>query len=279
MVEDVVGRRLLALRRAPALAHADEDARIATAADVEDLVGELALLRAQVDDQRRDEARVERVGQAAEQLLGEPRLRDRSDRVDLDVVLRALDREHVHEANQAHLRGAVVRLAEVAEDARARRRYHDPAVAVLLHRGERGLGDEERALQVHVDDRLEVLGLELGEALVAQDPGVVHEDVDPAEVVERGLDDRLAAFGRGDRVVVGCGLAAGLDDLLHGRVGHAAAAAAAVGRAAEVVHDDGRAAARELEGVGLAEAAARAGDHGHAAVETDLAHGGVSWGV
>src|SRR4029453_9653537 len=76
VVEDVVRGRLLALRRHPALAHADEDSRIAPSADVEDLVGELALLRAEVDHERRDEVGIEGAGEAAEQRLGEARRRD-----------------------------------------------------------------------------------------------------------------------------------------------------------------------------------------------------------
>src|SRR5690606_36017006 len=122
--------------------------------------------------------------------------------------------------------------------------------------------------------RLEVRRLELGEGLVAQDAGVVDDDVDAAEVVDRGLDDRPAALGRGDRVVVGRGLTAGLADLLHGLVGHARARARAVGLPAEIVHDHLAAARGELQGVGLAEAAAGAGDDGHLAVEADVAHGG-----
>ena len=63
-------------------------------------------------------------------------------------------------------------------------------------------------------------GVHVLERLVAQDAGVVDDDVDPAEGVERGLDDGLAALGRGDAVVVGDGLAAGgldlVDDLLGG---------------------------------------------------------------
>ncbi len=98
----------------------DEDAREAAAAHGEDLVGELAA------PPRRGRATSgvtqlgrELVGHRPEQLLGEARLRDRRDHVALDVVLRALDREHVREADEAHLRGAVVGLAEVAEDAGA----------------------------------------------------------------------------------------------------------------------------------------------------------------
>ena len=61
---------------------------------------------------------------------------------------------------------------------------------------------------MHVDDRVEQVGRHVVERLVAQDAGVVDDDVDPAERVERGLHDGLAALGRGDAVGVGDGLAA-----------------------------------------------------------------------
>ena len=51
------------------------------------------------------------------------------------------------------------------------------------------------------------------------------------------------------------------------------AAAGAVDRAAEVVHDDQRAAPGQLERVGAAEAAARAGDDRDLAVESEISHG------
>ena len=60
--------------------------------------------------------------------------------------------EHVHEADEAHLRGAVVRLAEVAEDAGCRRGEDEAAVALLLHDAEGRLRDVEGALQVNVED-------------------------------------------------------------------------------------------------------------------------------
>ena len=113
---------------------------------------------------------------------------------------------------------------------------------------------------------------ELREGLVAQDARVVHDDVDLAEVVERGLDDRLATFGRCDRIVVSDRRAAGFGDLLHDLVGHAATGARAVCRTAEIVDDDLAAALCELEGIGLAEATAGAGDDCDAIVEANFAH-------
>ena len=135
--------------------------------------------------------------------------RERGDGVGLDVVLGALDGEHPGEPDEAHLGGAVVGLAEVAEDARRRRGRHDPPVALLAHVLPRRLGDVEGALQVDVDDRVEQVGRHVVERLVAQDAGVVDDDVDAAEGVDRRLHDRRAALGGGHRVGVGDRLAAG----------------------------------------------------------------------
>ena len=179
---------------------------------------------------------------------------------------------HVGQPDEAHLRGAVVGLAEVAEDAGVGRGEDEPAVAVLLHDLERRLRDVERALEVDVEHGVEVVPGQLRERLVAQDAGVVDDDVDLAERVDRGLDDALAALGGGHRVVVRHGVAAGgldlVDDLLRGCV----VAALAVDRAAEVVDDDLRAAARHLEGVGPAQPAAGAGHDRDPAIEGDLRH-------
>ena len=68
----------------------------------------------------------------------------------------------------------------------------------------------ERAVHVHLDDRVEVFGGHREHHLVAQDAGVVHEHVEAAERVERGPDDVLRAFEVGDAVVVGDGFAAPL---------------------------------------------------------------------
>ena len=57
----------------------------------------------------------------AEEVLGHAGGGHRGDGVGLDVVLGPLDGEDVGEADEAHLGGAVVGLAEVAEDAGARR--------------------------------------------------------------------------------------------------------------------------------------------------------------
>src|SRR5262249_10255285 len=103
--------------------------------------------------------------------------------------------------------------------------------------------DAEAAEDVDAVDEIPVLLAELVEARVAEDAGVVDDDVDAPPGVERGLHDLAAVL---DRVVVGDGLAARGLDLLDDLVGGRAALAPAVHRAAQVVdHDPGPALAEE----------------------------------
>ncbi|MNE45914.1 hypothetical protein D3C80_1402290 [compost metagenome] len=77
----------------------------------------------------------------------------------------------------------------------------------------------DRAHQVDVHDQAEISQLHLGETLVAQDAGVVHQDVDPApaghDLGDHGVDRRSVGDGSG----VGHGLAAGRNDLGHHGLG------------------------------------------------------------
>jgi hypothetical protein len=86
------------------------------------------------------------------------------------------------------------------------------------------VGDAERTEHVDLVDQVPVGLRHLLERDVAQDPGVVDQDVDLAERVDRGLDDLVAVL---DRVVVRDGVAALVldlgDDLVGGRRGLALA--------------------------------------------------------
>ncbi len=87
-------------------------------------------------------------------------------------------------------------------------------------------------------DAVDLLPVVIGhllEADVAQDAGVVDDDVEAAEGVESGLDKARAVF---DRVVVGDGLAAGGLNLGYDAVGGRRARALTVHTAAQVVDDD-----------------------------------------
>ena len=149
---------------------------------------------------------------------------------------------------------------------------HDPSVALRPHGFQGCLGHQERALEMHGQHGVEILGRELGQRLVAQDPGIVDQDVDPAEAVQRGLHHSGRALGRRDRVAVRYSLSARRGDLTRGAPSRAAVGAAAGDRSAEVVHHDASAAGGEQPGMLKSEAAAGAGHYGHLALEPLLAH-------
>ena len=141
------------------------------------------------------------------------------------------------------------------------------------------MGDVEGTGEVDIEDQLELVRLEVGERLVAQEPRVVDHDVDGPERVERGLGDGGAALRGGDGVVVGHGLATGGQDVGHGLVGGRARGADALGVDTEVVHHHAGTAAGQLERVLTTEAVARAGHDGHLAIEGDGVHGSPWAGV
>ena len=61
---------------------------------------------------------------------------------------------------------------------------------------------------MNIDHRIHLLGRHLGEALVSEDAGVVHDDVHGPEAVQGGFHDPFAPYRGGHVVVVGHGLAA-----------------------------------------------------------------------
>ena len=103
-----------------------------------------------------------------------------------------------------------------------------PAFDLLAPVGGREAGGDEVALHVHVDDEVPLLLGHRHEHAVAQDPGVVDQDVEATEGAHRGLDQGAATLPVGDVVVGRDGLApAGAD--LRGRL---------LGHLPEVVDDD-----------------------------------------
>jgi hypothetical protein len=69
---------------------------------------------------------------------------------------------------------------------------------------------------VDLEDEVPVLVLHVLEADIAQDAGVVDEDIDAAESLDGRLDDAVAIL---DAVVVGDGLAASGLDLVDDNIG------------------------------------------------------------
>ena len=154
----------------------------------------------------------------------------------------------------------------------AERGVDDTAEVLLPHHFPRRPGDEECTLEVHIHQWTEPFLGHVVEIRIAHSACVVDENVDAAPGVDRGVDDRLAAFWRRNAVGVGDGFSAVVPDLLHGVVGGIAARAVAGDRAAEVVDDDARPASGEKQRVLPAEAPACAGDDGDPVVESQFAH-------
>lgn len=211
-------------------------------------------------------------------------LTDGSNDVAENVVLGALLGQGLGEADHGQLCGRVVCLAEAAEEAGGRGSVDDAAKLLLAKMGPGGAGALVGALDVNIDDEVPVGVLDVLEADVAKDAGVIEEDVDAPKGLDGGVDDAMAVF---DAVVVGGSLATGgfdlIDDDVRGlesrsvcRIGrtsrsaHLVGVALALEGAAEVVDDDAGTARGEEEGVGLAEAAASAGDDDDLAVESQL---------
>src|SRR5207244_11105437 len=170
------------------------------------------------------------------------------------VPLHDLDRDDEGETHQAGLGGAVVRLAEVAAQAGARDDVDDAAELLLLHHRERVAAAVPAALQVHGDDRVELLLAHVDDRPVADDPGVVHEDVAASPGVEGGLDDVARRREVGDGVVARHRLAAERGDLLAHASRRVRVRAAPAEVTADVVDDDPRALARQGEGDAAADA-------------------------
>ena len=236
------------------------------AADLEQAAVLFAALVGEPGDQRADELGLELIGQLfGHHRLGQPRAGERGDHVGVDVLLR--EREGVRQADHAQLHHRVVGLAEVAVDAGGRGGEDDSPVALVAQVRPGGVRHPEAAERVDAVDQVPVFLRHLVEGAVAEDAGVVDDDVDPLPGVERGLDDLRAVF---DRVVVGDGLTAGGLDLLHHLVRRGAALAATGRGATQVVDHHLRAAAGQQQGVCASQAVAGAGDEGHFSVEAKL---------
>ena len=115
--------------------------------------------------------------------------------------------DHAGERGHAALRGAVVRLARVAEEARHRREVDDPAVALLPHDHGRRFDRCEVALQVHPDDVVPLLLGEVEDHPVAQDRRAVVLHVEPvADVlaVARLNEANQSAIAARPQTSIGC---------------------------------------------------------------------------
>src|SRR5580692_4232535 len=121
-----------------------------------------------------------------------------------------------------------------------------------------------------IQDRIEVFLRHLLQGRCANDAGVMDENVDPAIVVHRRLNDRASTFRRGYRRSSGDSFASGGSDLprhlLRGTGVEAFAREAAPG----VIDNDSCPPRREEQGIGVSQPSARAGDDSCTILESQL---------
>ena len=137
-----------------------------------------------------------------------------ADAVDADVVLAVVDRHRLGEPDHRGLRDGVGR--EAARPQRRDRRDVDDRAALggLDHRRDRVLGEQEHRLDVDLHDAAVFVGLLVDHAAAAADADIVVEEVEPAPVIDRGIDQPLAVGFLGGVAGLGDGGAAlGLDHL------------------------------------------------------------------
>ena len=206
--------------------------------------------------------------QAGPQVFGHPGVGRRGQAVDADVVLGALDRQGLHKADKGHLGRAVVRLAEIPVQSRGRGGHNDAAIVPLSHDVPDRLGAVDGPHQMDVHDEAEIVQLHLGEGLVAQDAGVVDQDVDPAPFRHRRPDHGLDSGEIGDRGGIGHGLAAGGHDFGHDGLGRGRGSARTIASAPQIIDDHLCAAFGQGEGVFTPQPAAGPRHDRHAPVKS-----------
>src|SRR6267142_3914340 len=118
----------------------------------------------------------------------------RTDGVHPDTVSRVVHRHSAREPGHRGLRRVVLRRLAHARHRPDRRDVDDAAAAALSHEGDRRLRTERVALEVHAQDLVPALGAGLDHRVIEPDPGIVDEDVKPAEAVRR-LPDESRGLG------------------------------------------------------------------------------------
>jgi len=118
----------------------------------------------------------------------------------------------------------------------------------------------EVPLQVHLDDGIPLVLLHVHEHAVTEDPGVVDEDVESPERLDRGVDEPLRTGELRHVLAVGHGLAAERLDLGDDAVRRVGVGAFSRQRGPEIVDDDLRSGAGEGQRVLAADPAPRPGD-------------------
>src|SRR5579885_224064 len=107
----------------------------------------------------------------------------RSHNIRRDIAAGHFARGTQGQANQARLRGAVVSLAGVAQQAGDGGDVHDPAPACAHHPAQRGPGAEKGRMQIGLQDRGKIGQSHLQDQLIARGACIIDENADRTELL------------------------------------------------------------------------------------------------
>jgi hypothetical protein len=122
---------------------------------------------------------------------------------------------------------------------------------------------------MHVQHLREIDDFHLGKGFVAQDAGIGTQEINATPLLGGAIDHCLHLLEVGHIGAIGHCHAARFSDFLDHGFGRRERTAAAVARAAKIVHDDFRAPACEAMRMRAAKTIARAGHDGDASVKPD----------
>lgn len=151
---------------------------------------------------------------------------------------------------------SVVGLAKVTVDTRGGGGVDNATVLLLKEVGPSSLGDLVGTAEVDVHDRVPEVVVHVGEGLVAQDTGVVDNDVNAAKGINGTLDDNVTILSGG---LDTSSLATSSADLANNGV-----------RIHQIVDNDRGASLGEGVSVGAADTSTTTGDEGNLAGEVEL---------
>lgn len=132
---------------------------------------------------------------------------------------------------------------------------------MIFHMSGGGLEAGEGPFEVDMDDGIPFVFGHIEQGSIAEDPGVIDQDIEASEVVDGGIDEGLSDGEGADGIGVGDGLTAGLSDFFDDGVGGLAGPGTFFG-AAGIIDDDFGTLGGEHQGVFTAETGSSAGDDG-----------------
>lgn len=132
-----------------------------------------------------------------------------------DIVLLTLLGQGFSEAYKSKLSSGIICLTKVAVEAGSRGCVNDAAKLLLAEVWPSSFGNFVGAVNVNVVNQIPVSISNLFEGNVAQDAGIVNDDVDSTKGLDGGINDLVTVF---NRVVVSNGLTASSDNLFDNNI-------------------------------------------------------------